>query len=307
MSESSLKKFLAWEAASRDTIDFKKCYVDVSGGDIIAGLLLSQIIFWFLPSKNEGESKIKIYKEGKYWLAKKRTDWFEECRISAKQYDRAVKILSRFNFIYVKIFKFAGVPVPHLSLNFVFLLPALEKIIEEKKQGKSTFTRKSTFTKGQNPLSQKRNMHLDEKLKSIYTEITAENTTTDAVAVELIQKIFEGTAYSKIQPKKISELIKEKGFNHVLEIAEILVYQLRGAGAGPRSAIAHFIAMCRKEEVDIPPGFISSDEKARRQREQEEQRKLERVENEKALQKIENDRAELSPEIKKFAERMKSL
>jgi len=43
-------EFLSWELTTRDTIDFKKIYVDIAG-DLIAGLLLSQIIYWHLPSK----------------------------------------------------------------------------------------------------------------------------------------------------------------------------------------------------------------------------------------------------------------
>jgi hypothetical protein len=45
------KKFILWEAASRDTIDVKRCYIDVVK-DLIAGILLSQIIYRFLPEKN---------------------------------------------------------------------------------------------------------------------------------------------------------------------------------------------------------------------------------------------------------------
>jgi len=45
------EEFLAWERASRDTIDFKTAYVDVAG-DLVSGLLLSQIIYWHLPGEN---------------------------------------------------------------------------------------------------------------------------------------------------------------------------------------------------------------------------------------------------------------
>ncbi|WP_341532163.1 hypothetical protein WKK05_40080 (plasmid) [Nostoc sp. UHCC 0302] len=31
--------FLSWESRSRDTIEVKRCYVDVAGGDLIAGIL----------------------------------------------------------------------------------------------------------------------------------------------------------------------------------------------------------------------------------------------------------------------------
>ena len=48
----SFNDFLAWEKASRDSIDFKKIYVDVAG-DLIAGLLLSQIIYNFAKNTRD--------------------------------------------------------------------------------------------------------------------------------------------------------------------------------------------------------------------------------------------------------------
>ncbi|GAJ09042.1 unnamed protein product, partial [marine sediment metagenome] len=74
--------FLAWEKASRDTIDFKKIYVDITG-DLIAGLLLSQIIYWHLPNK-DGETKLRVIKKNRPCIAKARHDWWDEARISVK-------------------------------------------------------------------------------------------------------------------------------------------------------------------------------------------------------------------------------
>jgi hypothetical protein len=55
--------FLAWEAASRDTIDFKKIYVDMAD-DLVAGLLLSQVVYWFLPDRN-GNLKLRVRRREK--------------------------------------------------------------------------------------------------------------------------------------------------------------------------------------------------------------------------------------------------
>ena len=74
--------FLLWETASRDTIDFKTIYVDMAG-DLIAGLMLSQIIYWYLPAK-DGSSKLRICRDNYYWIAKGREDWWDEIRISKK-------------------------------------------------------------------------------------------------------------------------------------------------------------------------------------------------------------------------------
>ena len=48
MNGDASRRFLEWERRSRDTIDVKRCYVDVAGG-LVAGVLLSQVVYWFLP------------------------------------------------------------------------------------------------------------------------------------------------------------------------------------------------------------------------------------------------------------------
>jgi hypothetical protein len=131
----SFKEFIAWEVMNRQSIDFKVCYVDIAG-DLIAGLLLSQIIYWHLPSKQTGETKLRVKRMNKLWIAKKREDWYFEIRISPKQYDRAAKILEEKSLITIanakdgtgKKWKFRGVPTIHISLNIKTLIYEINKI-----------------------------------------------------------------------------------------------------------------------------------------------------------------------------------
>jgi len=117
------EEFLHWEQQSRDTIDFKRCYVDITG-DLVSGILLSQIIFWFLP-RRDGKTKLRVKnKEGDLCLAKNRDDWWEECRITTKQYNRAIKILQKKRFVSAKNSMFNGKKTPFIQVNF-------ERIIEE--------------------------------------------------------------------------------------------------------------------------------------------------------------------------------
>jgi len=61
-------------------------YIDIAE-DIIAGLLLSQIVYWYLPSKQDGKPKLRVKKDGEYWLAKNRvTTGGDECRIKPRQF-----------------------------------------------------------------------------------------------------------------------------------------------------------------------------------------------------------------------------
>jgi len=114
MEKKELDDFFRWEQASLDTIDVKKCYIDIAG-DLVAGVLLSQIIYWFLPNKN-GKSKLRVLKNKEYCIAKNRSDWMNECRITPKQYDRAIKILKNKGFVRIVNGMFDGKRTPHIFL-----------------------------------------------------------------------------------------------------------------------------------------------------------------------------------------------
>lgn len=153
-------EFLRWEAMSRDVIDVKRIYIDIAG-DLVAGILLSQIIYWHLPGKNT-DTKLRINKEGKMWLAKGREDWWDECRITARQFDRAINILINKGLIEKKIFKFKGTPQVHIHLHVDVLLDEIKKLTKEAEtpdnagfytKGEMDFTQsvKSILRKGENP------------------------------------------------------------------------------------------------------------------------------------------------------------
>jgi hypothetical protein len=127
-------KFLTVEKSSGETLKLKLLYIDIAE-DLIAGILLSQIIYWNLPGKS-GRTKIRINKEGRDWIAKQRHDWYKECRISPSQYDRAIKILKNLNIVDTKIFKFKGNPTIHVSLNKDSFLDLVEKYLIEQNNKK---------------------------------------------------------------------------------------------------------------------------------------------------------------------------
>lgn len=135
----SFRNFIYWEAASRDTIDFKKIYVDMTD-DILAGLLLSQIVFWHLPNKT-GDSKLRVQKEGHYWIAKSHDEWYEEIRFTRKNFDTAIKKLIQLNLVEKKIFKFNGAPRIHVRLleeNFLNTWNNTLEMISKKEEEEKT-------------------------------------------------------------------------------------------------------------------------------------------------------------------------
>ena len=123
----NLCDFLAWEKASRDTIDVKRMYIDVTG-DLMAGVLLSQIVFWHLPDK-QGQSKLSVERDGHRWLAKAREDWWDECRIAPRQMDRLLPLLEGKGLVETRTWKFSGSPTTHIRLVWSALLPLLDEIV----------------------------------------------------------------------------------------------------------------------------------------------------------------------------------
>lgn len=159
----NVEEFYEWERASRDVIDVKRCYVDIAG-DLASGILLSQIIYWFLPDK-DGKLKLRIQREGEFWLAKNRTDWWDECRITKKQFDRSITVLRDKGLVTTKRFRFRGSPTVHIKLNISVVVEGVNSIL----------------TKGENPIRPNGNMELAERGKSLPTESTTENTTIDQI------------------------------------------------------------------------------------------------------------------------------
>jgi len=154
---NNLDDFLRWEEISDDNIKVKRIYVDIAG-DLVSGVLLSQIVYWHLPSK-KNTTKLRVQKEDKFWLAKGRNDWWDECRISPKQFDRAIEKLRSIGVVDTKLFKFKGSPTIHISLNGIALM---ERV-------------KSILTKGENPIIPNGEIQFDETVNSL-TEITAKPT-----------------------------------------------------------------------------------------------------------------------------------
>jgi hypothetical protein len=122
--------FLRWEVSTNDTLDLKKIYIDIAEGDLVAGVILSRIVYWELPDKN-GNPKQRVQHDGKLWIAKRRDDWWEECRVTSRRLDRALAILCK-TVCEKNTYKFDGEPTVHVRIvwdNFLYQLQShLQKI-----------------------------------------------------------------------------------------------------------------------------------------------------------------------------------
>jgi hypothetical protein len=99
-----------------NVIALNRTYIDMAGGDLASGILLSQLVYWHTPNP-QGHSRLRIKKDGHWWLAKKRLDWWHECRLTPKQFDRASQFLERLGIIVIRNYRFDGSPMKHLRIS----------------------------------------------------------------------------------------------------------------------------------------------------------------------------------------------
>lgn len=179
----SFEQFLLWERASRDTIEVKRLYIDMAG-DLASGVVLSQIVYWHLPNR-DGHARLQVHREGKLWLAKGRADWWEECRISPKQADRALRVLEQRGLVEVRLFHFRNVPTKHVRILPDGFLRAWQAelagevgVVGPEDVPPADFPQrgKSISTKGRNAFSREGKVHLPRRVKCLDTETTTETT-----------------------------------------------------------------------------------------------------------------------------------
>lgn len=100
-------------------------YIDITG-DLVQGTLLSRIMYWFSADKNK-KSKVRVFKDGYFWIAKQRKDWWEEIRITERQYDKAIGELKKKGFVELGKYKFNSMPTIHIRPNYDNINSATKK------------------------------------------------------------------------------------------------------------------------------------------------------------------------------------
>ncbi len=205
---NNFDEFIAWEKTTRDTLDVKKIYIDIAN-DVLAGIALSEIIYWYLPGRDGSANKLRIEKEGRQWIAVRRYEWWERTRFSPRQADRAIGILVKLKLIVKDVFKFYGEPTLHISLEEgVFLehwnrlvaspsanpfLPIRNNVITQKEDGShesvGTLLRKQAKPLTENTTKTtalKDNMPLEWQLAH-GADVTQEQIDNNAVEVHALQ------------------------------------------------------------------------------------------------------------------------
>lgn len=205
LSENEIKAKVEYLSSARCNHTPHK-YIDITG-DLVAGTLLAQIMYWFA----EGENRVSVYKDGFYWIAKRREDWMEEIRITKKQYDCAIKKLTgeiepteeekkqKWNkgkrrekkydmenrLVEVKTYHFYGVPTTHIrpiTENINRKVDEWKKAVEEEIRRENTNASNPNLPNGNLGNLPNGNLEISEEGKSynnIYNNINTDTEITN--------------------------------------------------------------------------------------------------------------------------------
>lgn len=122
--------FIQWEGSTKDVLDVKKIYIDIAG-DLIAGVILSELLYWYLPSKDGKPNKLKVSHEGKKWIACRRYEWWDRIRITPRQADLAIGRLVKLELVEKAVYKFNGDPTLHVRIVEITFLKAFWNRLEK--------------------------------------------------------------------------------------------------------------------------------------------------------------------------------
>lgn len=81
--------------------------------DPVVAIVCSQIHYWYLPSR-DGKSKLRIKKDGNFWIAKSREEWSLETGLTDAQVRRALNVLADKGVIEKRVLRFNGAPTNYV-------------------------------------------------------------------------------------------------------------------------------------------------------------------------------------------------
>jgi hypothetical protein len=219
--------------------------------DLVAGIMLSQIVYWHLPDR-EGRSRLRVERDGRQWIARARTEWWDECRISPREADKALQALRRRNLVETRLFRFDGAPTTHLSINQEAFIEAWTAVAGGPPDWSDLpESEKSISPDPQNPFAANGEIHLPESVKSI-TETTAETTTettttgaatpNDDVVVALLQALKDQGVTASVAER----IVRRHAPEHIRLHLDMLPYR---SARDPAATLVRAI-----EENWAPPG-----------------------------------------------------
>jgi hypothetical protein len=91
-----------------------------------------------------------VRRDGRDWIAARRYEWWERCRLSPRQADRAGRILEKLGLLVRALYKFSAEPTVHYSLNLDEFIAAWEDTLNFPSENPFLPNCKNDFTEGSN-------------------------------------------------------------------------------------------------------------------------------------------------------------
>jgi hypothetical protein len=179
---------------------FRREYVEIAGG-LAAASLLSQIVYWHLPSE-DGRYKLRVFRDGNWWVAKTRKQWKDECCLSDWQYRKALESLVAKGLVIERVMLFAGLTTTHVRLVHSRYEELMNEYLGLEESSKREVVKpdfqNGGIIKGGN-----------EDPSITYTESTAKSTTESTGAASVPPKRDQGEEKEE-ETKEESKLSKEE-------------------------------------------------------------------------------------------------
>lgn len=102
-------------------------------GNPSAGILLSQIIYWYGPD-TKGRTRLRVTKEGRPCLAKSREEWQAETGLTFPRIKGAQDRLVELGIIELRLSLFRGVTLNHVFLNQEVLYQGLVDLRKKQEE-----------------------------------------------------------------------------------------------------------------------------------------------------------------------------
>mgnify|MGYP001616136034 CR=1 FL=1 len=114
--------------ATNRTVAFRPALVDIVG-DVVTGLVLSQLLYW--------TPRATVRLDGKLWVVKAASAWWEECRVTTKQARRSVDLMVDMGLVERRVEQWNGAPTTHMRI----IPEVMERKISELSQSGGETTR----------------------------------------------------------------------------------------------------------------------------------------------------------------------
>lgn len=125
-----LKGWISANDSATQVIAVQVPFIRMLGGNGNDAILLSQILYWNMPSK-EGQTKLRVRRDGEVWLAKAHKDWEGETGINEHTARKSIERLKKRGLIETRVMKFAGNPTVHIKIAWEKLEAMLKEAAVE--------------------------------------------------------------------------------------------------------------------------------------------------------------------------------